>query len=94
MRWRDLAACQGADPHLFEPVDRVEDHHLADATATAQAWCAACPALHGCAGEADRLRMVGLWAGSLRSGVTNRYRVWPLIEGAPRPVLADRRVAS
>jgi WhiB family redox-sensing transcriptional regulator len=59
LRWRDLAACRGADTSLFFPESRSTDLR------EALAYCARCPVTEECLAEAHRYPMVkeGIWGG-------------------------------
>lgn len=68
LRWLDEAACDGADPAIFDPVNR----HVA---ARATAVCAACPVRRAClldALEDEEDTAYGPWL--VRGGMTPKER--------------------
>ena len=92
MSWREHAACAGADPESFSPVEWWTTDEAEVVEAAARRWCAGCPVLAACARFADTSRHTGLWGGGMRRIKSGRYVWHPMIEAAPRPELADRRV--
>lgn len=92
MRWRDNAACQGADPVNFDPVDLHTKAELDVLAWAAQNWCSWCPVRVECAAFADESRHTGLYGGVYRRIKQGRY-VWDVLaDGATAPQLTDRRV--
>lgn len=91
MTWQQDAACVGADPARFEPIDRWEPNLELELQETARTFCRGCPVLKDCAAYADRNRHGGIWGGSYRPGATNKYTARALIAEAPELVLTDRR---
>lgn len=69
--WRDRAACLGADPRLFDPLDGSETNKLGTAAEAhpriqeAIAVCRRCPVRADCGRHAGKEE--GVWAGSYRS---------------------------
>lgn len=87
--WRDHAACRGADPELFAPVDITKPDTVPAARETARRYCASCPVLAECGRDADSRRHSGLWAGAWRTTQPTYHRL-PLIPGIQLEPLGER----
>lgn len=75
--WRADAACIGADPALFAPLEEHEPRRYRrypERATLAASYCAACPVRRPCAAYADRRRELGVWAGAWRTGAGRDYR--------------------
>jgi WhiB family redox-sensing transcriptional regulator len=82
LAWHQHAACRGADPAQFFPVEDPgrgrNDRPLA--AAAARRWCSQCPVVDTCKAWADAAEEIGVWGGTVRWRDGNRYRIRNLLQ--------------
>lgn len=79
--WQRHAACVGADPTLFDIVERVHNPPV-EVVFAAIRYCAGCPSRAACNEEAEAGQLLGLWSGKWRSGHGQDHRARDLLDRA------------
>lgn len=80
--WKDVAACRGADPNRFGPIEKHERTGMDRCRRAAAQFCQACPVAAACHRYAEAGDEQGVWAARLRQNRNGKVVVQPLF-GAP-----------
>jgi len=87
--WREGAACLGADPNRFGPIEQHERDGMDRCRRAAAEFCRGCPVLAACHRYAEAGDESGVWAGRLRQLRGGKVTVEPLLGTAPNVARAS-----
>lgn len=81
-KWMRFAACTGADPERFSPIEKFERTGRDRCRQAAAEFCRRCPVVGACHAFAQATDQQGVWAAQLRQVRGGKTSVEPLL-GAP-----------
>lgn len=87
--WRPMAACRGADPNLFGPIEQHEKNGLDRCRRAAAEFCRRCPVAAACHRYAEEGDEQGVWSGRLRQSRGGKVTVERLFGPAPAEAKAS-----
>ena len=88
--WRPQAACLGANPNRFGPIEQHEKDGMDRCRRAAAEFCRRCPVAAACHQYAEQGDEQGVWSGRLRQNRNGRVTVERLFGPAP----AEAKAAS